>query len=128
MRATTSPPPSATPQAVALPVVPPGRLAALAKYLKILRISLMERLVYRADFFVATLFRFLPLSTTFLLWEAVYAGAGRDEIAGFSRNRMMAYLLLVQVSRMFSSMPGLATGIARYIRDGNLKKYLLQPI
>ena len=41
---------------------------------------------------------------------------------------MIAYLLLVQVSRMFSSMPGLATGISRDIRDGNLKKYLLQPI
>src|SRR5207247_3361862 len=32
------------------------------------------------------------------------------------------------ISRMFSSMPGLAQGIARDIRDGNLKKYLLQPI
>jgi ABC-2 type transport system permease protein len=41
---------------------------------------------------------------------------------------MIAYLLLVQISRMFSSMPGLSTGIAREIRDGNLKKYLLQPI
>jgi ABC-2 type transport system permease protein len=29
---------------------------------------------------------------------------------------------------MFSSMPGLAGGIARDIRDGSLKKYLLQPI
>ena len=36
----------------------------LTKYLKILRISLMERLVYRADFFVTTLFRFLPLLST----------------------------------------------------------------
>ncbi len=41
---------------------------------------------------------------------------------------MIAYLLVVQISRMFSSMPGLAAGIARDIRDGNLKKYLLQPI
>src|SRR5436853_2138838 len=103
-------------------------MAELTKYFKILRISLMERLVYRADFFVATLFRFLPLLTTFLLWEAVYAGSGRENIAGFTRDQMIAYLLLVQVSRMFSSMPGLATGISRDIRDGNLKKYLLQPI
>jgi ABC-2 type transport system permease protein len=41
---------------------------------------------------------------------------------------MISYLLLVHISRMFSSMPGLAQGIARDIRDGNLKKYLLQPI
>jgi ABC-2 type transport system permease protein len=41
---------------------------------------------------------------------------------------MIAYLLLVHISRMFSSMPGLAYGIARDIREGSLKKYLLQPI
>src|SRR4051812_39936689 len=109
MSATTSPLPSPPP--ANLP--PPSRLDGLAKYLKILRISLMERLVYRADFFVATLFRFLPLLTTFLLWEAWYASSGREEISGFTRDQMIAYLLLVQISRMFSSMPGLATGISR---------------
>ncbi len=103
-------------------------IGSIRKYLKILRISLVERLTYRADFFVTTFFRFLPLITTFLLWEAIYAGSGKEEIVGFNRNQMIAYLLLVQISRMFSSMPGLSTGIARDIRDGNLKKYLLQPI
>lgn len=98
------------------------------KYFKILRISLVERLAYRADFFLTTFFRFLPLITTFLLWEAIYAGSGKERIADFTRDDMIAYLLLVQISRMFSSMPGLSTGIARDIRDGNLKKYLLQPI
>ncbi len=100
----------------------------MRKYLRIMRIALVERLAYRADFFLTTFFRFLPLVTTFLLWEAVYRGSGQQEIAGFSRDTMIAYLLLVQISRMFSSMPGLGTGIARDIRDGNLKKYLLQPI
>lgn len=104
-------------------------LASFRKYAKILRISLVERLTYRADFFVATLFRFLPLVTSFLLWQAIYDSRGEGtELAGFTRNDMLAYLLLVQISRMFSSMPGLAGGIARDIRDGQLKKYLLQPI
>jgi ABC-2 type transport system permease protein len=106
----------------------PVARSAFFKYWKILRISLVERLVYRADFFVSTIFRFLPLVTSFLLWEAVYDGTGQEDISGFSRRQMIAYLLLVQISRMFSSMPGLAAGIARDIRDGNLKKYLLQPI
>jgi ABC-2 type transport system permease protein len=103
-------------------------LAALPKYLKIYRVSLTERLVYRADFFLATILRFLPTVTTILLWEAIYAGSEKDELGGFSRKQMIAYLLLVHISRMFSSMPGLAFGIARDIRDGSLKKYLLQPI
>lgn len=106
---------------------------SVRKYYKILRISLVERLVYRADFFFTTFFRFLPLITTFLLWEAIYVGANTEktpdfQIATFTQDKMIAYLLLVQISRMFSSMPGLSTGIAREIRDGNLKKYLLQPI
>src|SRR5262245_18172494 len=88
-------------------------------------------MVYRADFFFSTLLRFLPMVTTILLWQAIYAGAGKEErgeIAGFDFHEMIAYLLLVHVSRMFSSMPGLAYGIARDIREGTLKKYLLQPL
>jgi ABC-2 type transport system permease protein len=41
---------------------------------------------------------------------------------------MISYLLLVQISRMFSSMPNLAGGIARDIREGTLKRYLIQPL
>ena len=32
------------------------------------------------------------------------------------------------IARAFSSMPGLASGIARQIRDGEIKKFLIQPI
>jgi ABC-2 type transport system permease protein len=98
------------------------------KYLNIIRVSLIERLAYRGDFLLGTFLRFLPMLTTILLWDAVYAGSGKEELSGYQRNEMISYLLLVHISRMFSSMPGLATGIARDIRDGNLRKYLLQPI
>jgi ABC-2 type transport system permease protein len=111
----------------ALPIAAPWG-APLRKYLKIFRIALTERLVYRADFFLATVLRFLPMVTTILLWLAIYEGAGTEELGGFARREMIAYLLLVHISRMFSSMPGLAFGIARDIRDGSLKKYLLQPL
>jgi ABC-2 type transport system permease protein len=103
-------------------------IAALSKYWNIFRVSLTERLVYRFDFLLATVLRFLPLVTTILLWQAIYGSSEQDEFAGFRFRQMIAYLLLVHISRMFSSMPGLAAGIARDIRDGSLKKYLLQPI
>jgi ABC-2 type transport system permease protein len=101
---------------------------AVRKYFNIFRASLVERLTYRGDFFLATFLRFLPMVTTILLWEAIYAAAESDTVAGFTRRQMIAYLLLVHVSRMFSSMPGLAPGIARDIREGTLKKYLVQPL
>jgi len=107
-------------------------LQVLRKYWNICRVSLIERLTYRADFFLATILRFLPMLTTILLWQAVYAGAnatsGQQQLSGFTFDEMVAYLLLVHISRMFSSMPGLAAGIARDVREGTLKKYLIQPI
>src|SRR5438067_925516 len=101
---------------------------ALRKYAKIVRVSLIERMTYRADFLLGTFLRFLPVLTTILLWQAIYAGSGQQRLAGYDLNDMISYLLLVHVSRMFSSMPGLASGIARHVREGTLKKYLLQPI
>ena len=103
----------------------------MRKYARIFRVSLTERFAYRTDFFLGTILRFLPMMTTILLWTAVYTGAeagGRTDIAGFKWREMIAYLLMVQISRMFSSMPGLAGGIARDIKDGSLKKYLIQPL
>jgi ABC-2 type transport system permease protein len=112
------------------PVQPGEPRTRLAKYLAIFRVSLSERMTYRLDFLVGTIFRFLPMVTTVLLWQAIYVGSGRkdSDLAGFSYNEMIAYLLLTHISRMFSSMPNLAAGIAREVREGTLKRYLLQPI
>ncbi len=102
----------------------------------ILRISFEERLVYRGDFWLGTLMRFLPIVTQVFLWGAVFAGMGvaaksgtsSGQIGGFSYHDMVAYYLVAMIGRAFSSMPGLASGIARQIRDGEIKKYLVQPI
>lgn len=94
----------------------------------ILRICLEERLVYRGDFALGTLMRFLPIVTQIFLWTAVFAAISQREIAGYSRDNMIAYYLLTMLSRAFSSMPGLASGIARQIREGEIKKFLIQPI
>ena len=103
------------------------------------QISINERLVYRLDFVIGTLMRFLPTLTQIFLWWAIFdsvstAGsadspAGPDgEIAGFTFSSMIAYYLLVIISRAFSSMPGLTTGIANQVRNGEIKKFLIQPV
>jgi ABC-2 type transport system permease protein len=110
--------------------------AQLATWWTILRIAIEERLVYRGDFMLATLMRFLPTITYIFLWSAVFAGvsaggshsASGASIAGYRFPDMIAYYLLAMIGRAFSSMPGLASRIAREIRDGTIKKYLIQPI
>jgi ABC-2 type transport system permease protein len=105
----------------------------LATWWIVLRISLEERLVYRGDFALGTLMRFLPVVVQIFLWDAVFSAVaasrgGSNQIVGYSYHDMIAYYLLVMVGRAFSSMPGLATGIALDIRTGTVKKYLIQPI
>lgn len=97
----------------------------------IFKTCVAERLVYRGDFFFSTFVRFLPIITQIYLWHKVYSVGTSQQISklnGYSYEDMVAYYLLAMVARAFSSMPGLASGIARDIRDGSIKKYIIQPI
>jgi ABC-2 type transport system permease protein len=94
----------------------------------ILKTSIEEKLVYRSDFAFATFVRFLPIVTQIFLWGAIYGPHPEQVRNGYSYADMVAYYLLAMVARAFSSMPGLASGIAAEIRDGTVKKYLTQPI
>jgi len=110
-----------------------------------------ERLVYRGDFALGTLMRFLPIITQIFLWWAIFdsieqsgavqgsevtgAGVGETDaadspvqIGGYGFREMVAYYLLTMLARAFSSMPGLASGIAQQIREGEIKRYMIQPI
>lgn len=98
------------------------------KYWCVLRIAVSERLVYRTDFFLGTLLRFAPMATTILLWRAIYAGTGAGDIDGYRYRDMVSYYLLTMLSRAFSSMPGLATTIARDVKQGTIQRFLLQPV
>jgi ABC-2 type transport system permease protein len=106
----------------------------LSLWWTILRTALEERLVYRGDFALGTLMRFLPIVTQIFLWYAVFDSIGEAEgsdaatIGGFGFRDMVAYYLMTMIARAFSSMPGLASGIALQIREGEIKRYLIQPI
>lgn len=104
----------------------------------IFRVSVEERLVYRGDFAFGTLMRFLPMLTQIFLWWAIFdAMAARQgdttdvnaiRIKGYNLHDMIAYMLLVMLTRAFSSMPGLTSGIATSIQKGEIKKFLIQPV
>jgi ABC-2 type transport system permease protein len=108
-------------------------IARVLTWWTILRICIEERLVYRGDFWLGTLIRFLPIVTQIFLLGAVFqgmraVGSSSNSIAGYSYHDFVAYYLLTTISRAFSSMPGLAGSIALQIRNGEIKKYLVQPV
>lgn len=99
----------------------------------ITKTSLAERLAYRGDFALGTLMRFLPIITQIFLWWAIFQSLSPEDpnagrLSGYSFHDMVAYYLLTMVGRAFSSMPGLSSSIALKIRDGEIKRYLVQPI
>jgi len=82
---------------------------------------------------LGTLMRFLPIVTQIFLWGAVFSAlpsedGSHGQIVGYSYHDMVAYYLLTMLSRAFSSMPGLASGITREIREGTIKRFIVQPI
>jgi len=81
--------------------------------------------------------RFLPIVTQIFLWYAVFEAARVAQglasvddvvVARYHYSEFVAYYLLTMVSRAFSSMPGHASGIARQVREGEIKKFLIQPV
>lgn len=108
----------------------------MASWWMILRIALEERLVYRGDFALGTLMRFLPIITQIFLWWAIFdaigntssSGIGGQRLAGYTFHEMVAYYLLSMLARAFSSMPGLASTVAKQIREGEIKKFIIQPV
>lgn len=93
-------------------------------------------MAYRGDFALGTLMRFLPIITQIFLWGAIFGAIAEtttgdstnNRIGGYNLADMVAYFLLTMIARAFSSMPGLASGIAGQVRQGEIKKYLIQPI
>ena len=109
-----------------------SQLAARARvWRSILKTGIAERLAYRADFALKTFFQFLPIVTQIFLWGAIFGvgtAAARGEIEGYRYGDMVSYYLLTMLARAFSSMPGLASGIARDVRDGQIRRFLVQPV
>ncbi|MEM1224984.1 MAG: ABC-2 family transporter protein [Planctomycetota bacterium] len=115
-----------------------GIVSRLRLWGMIFSTAFSERLVYRGDFALGTLMRFLPIVTQIFLWAAVFdsiaatrsASSSSEQvtIGGFGLQDMIAYYLLTMIARAFSSMPGLASGIALQIREGEIKRYMIQPI
>jgi hypothetical protein len=111
--------------------------ARASNLVDILRIALEERLVYRGDFALGTLMRFLPIVTQIFLWRAVFEAvvhgsaarrAEADTPSPASFDDIVAYYLLTMVSSSVLEHAGAGFGHRLQIRNGEIKKFLIQPV
>jgi ABC-2 type transport system permease protein len=96
-------------------------IARVATWWTIFKICVEERLVYRGDFALGTLMRFLPIVTQIFLWTAVFASAGTGNIQGFTREDVVAYYLTRCRAGVFEHATGI--GHARKSRGRDQEVY-----
>ncbi len=83
---------------------------------------------YRADFWISTLVAFtVRMTVAWFLWDAIFAASGRSEVAGFSREGMVLYYVLVLLLGKVASGEERQVSIAQDLYDGRLTRYLLFP-
>jgi ABC-2 type transport system permease protein len=97
------------------------------KYRHVANIGIQNLLVYRANFFLRSLFGLIPLIATISLWRAIYEGKP-GEVAGYTLAEMISYYLVVTIVDALTAVNEDDWQIAADIRDGRISQFLLKPI
>jgi len=101
----------------------------MKKYLKVIEVGMQNNFVYRYNFFIQTVFQFVPLITTILLWSAAYEGkTANATIADYTLTKMIGYYLLAMIASNVVGNWWQDFQISEEIRNGQLNKYLLKPV
>jgi len=101
----------------------------MQKYLKVIEVGIQNSFVYRYNFFIQTVFQFVPLITTVLLWSAAYEGkAVNATIADYTLTKMIGYYILAMIASNVVGNWWQDFQISEEIRNGQLNKYLLKPV
>lgn len=99
----------------------------MKKYFMIAKISLINEMQYRVNFFLSLLSAVLPMMMMLFLWTAVYANSSETQHYGYGRQEMLFYTIM---STLLSSLisAGFASDISRDIKSGSLNKFLIMPV
>jgi ABC-2 type transport system permease protein len=94
----------------------------------VLKLTWIERLVYRVNFFLEILSGILSSLIVIFLWLAIYRSGGREIIGGYSIEEMVTYLLGAGLINSFILTTAENPETSQSIQDGTLSNLLIQPI
>ena len=98
-----------------------------AKYLKVFDIGLQNTFVYRWNFFLRSLFGFVPLVGTVFIWRAMFEESGAS-IAGYDYGSMIYYFVLTILVDNLVTPTEDEWQIAADIREGQINSFLTKPL
>jgi len=96
-----------------------------SKYWQIGKISFLNKLAYISDTISSAGFLILILFIFSQLWEAVYSNMNLTNVAGFTKNQMIWYLMLTEV--LLLSFPRIENQINEDIKSGSVAYILNKP-
>lgn len=100
----------------------------MLRYLYIFKLTWMERMVYRVNFFMEILSGIFSSLIVIFLWMAVYRYAQRETIGGYSLPEMVTYLLGAGLINSFILTTAENPETSQSIQDGSLSAYLIKPL
>jgi ABC-2 type transport system permease protein len=100
----------------------------LTKCWSVLKLTWIERLVYRANFCLEILSGILSSLIVVFLWIAIYRSGAREVIGGYSIQEMVTYLLGGGLINSFILTTAENPETSQSIQDGTLSSLLVQPM
>jgi len=94
----------------------------------VFKLTWLERLAYRVNFFMEILSGVMSSLILVLLWMAIYRSAGREVIGGFSIEEMVTYLLGGGLINSFILTTAENPETSQSIQDGSLSNMLVKPM
>ncbi len=94
----------------------------------VFKLTWLERLAYRANFFMEIVSGVLSSLILIFLWMAVYRGAGREAIGGYSLAEMVTYLVGGGLINSFILTTAENPETSQSIQDGSLSNLLVKPM
>ena len=100
----------------------------MKKFWFIFKLTWLERLAYRVNFFLEILSGVMSSLILIFLWMAIYRSAGKGVIGGYSIQEMVTYLLGGGLINSFILTTAENPETSRSIQDGSLSNLLVKPI
>ena len=100
----------------------------LYKFWHVLKLVWIERMAYRVNFLLEVVSGIASSLIVVFLWLAIYRGAGRELIGGYTAAEMVTYLLGCGLINTFILNTAENPETSQSIQEGTLSGMLIQPI
>ncbi len=101
---------------------------SMLKFWHAARLVFLERMAYRANFFLEVIGGILASVIVVVLWTAIYKGAGTARIGGYSLPEMVTYLLGAGLINSFLLTTAENPEASQAIQGGDLSGLLIRPV